>query len=230
MTDEELALAERAGHTFARPELLATALTHRSWAHENGTEDNERLEFLGDAVLQTCSTMLLMERFPDAREGELSRLRSRVVSTRALARVARELKIGPLLKLGVGEEATGGRTRARVLACAVEALLGAIFTDAGFEVCPAVVQRWIGVRIDELESDDGEGWKDPRSRLQELTQRLGKGTPTYRVVETDGPAHALVFAVQVEVDGDAVGSGLGSSKREAYRDAAEEALATMEGP
>jgi len=221
-------LATRCGHHFARPELLEQALTHRSWAHENDGDDNERLEFLGDAVLQTCSTVLLMERFPDAREGELSRLRSRVVSTRALAGVARELELGPQLRLGVGEEATGGRTRQRVLACAVEAILGAVFLDAGFGACPAVVKRWIGGRVDALQRQGHRGWKDPRSRLQELTQRLGKGTPTYRVTETDGPAHALLFAVEVEVDGEAVASGLGSSKREAFREAAEAALDAME--
>lgn len=222
-------LVARCGHAFADPALLATALTHRSWAHENDGENNERLEFLGDAVLQTCSTVLLMEAFPEASEGELSRLRSRIVSTRALASVARELRIGPHLRLGVGEEATGGRTRDRVLACAAEALLGAVFLDGGFEACPPVVEAWLGDRIDALRSQGDNAWKDPRSRLQELTQSLGRGTPSYRVIEMEGPAHALTFEVEVGVGDDVLGRGRGTSKRQAYRQAALEALGALGG-
>lgn len=222
------ALAERCGHAFHDRALLEQALTHRSWAHENGGENNERLEFLGDAVLQACSTMLLMEAFPEASEGELSRLRSRIVSTRALASVARELDVGPHLRLGVGEEATGGRRRDRVLACAVEALLGAAFTEGGFEVCPPLVERWLGRRIRTLRSQGDNAWKDPRSRLQELTQRLGRGTPAYRVVEMGGPAHALTFEVEVGVGDEVLGRGSGTSKRQAFRQAAQTALDALE--
>jgi len=222
------AIAERCGHRFANEDLLAEALTHRSWAHENGGPDNERLEFLGDAVLQTGSTVLLMDQFPEAREGQLSRLRSRVVSTRALASVARELQLGPLLRLGVGEEATGGRKRARVLACAVEAVLGAVFVDAGYEATVAVIERLLGPRIEALAAKGEAGWKDPRSLLQETSQKLGRGTPSYEVTETEGPAHALVFSVAVSIGDEVFGSGEGPSKRAACRLAAEQALERLE--
>jgi len=221
------ALQARFGHTFSDDAPLTTALTHRSWAHENGGPDNERLEFLGDAVLQLCSTALLMRRFPDAREGQLSRLRSRVVSTRALAAIGRERQVGELLQLGVGEEATGGRDRDRVLACAVEAILGAVYVDAGHDACLSVVERLIGDRIAKLAEAGDAGWKDPRSLLQEHTQREGRGTPSYEVIETEGPAHALVFSVSVTLDGEVLGQGEGSSKRDACRNAAEAALAGL---
>lgn len=227
MSAELLALETRCGHTFHDRELLRTALTHRSWAHENGGGDNERLEFLGDAVLQICSTLALMARYPDAREGELSRLRSGVVSTKALAEVGRTLRIGEVLRLGNGEEQTGGRTRKRVLACATEAILGAIYEDAGLEACHAAVRRWLGQRMQGLEAHAAIGWKDPRSRLQEITQANGGSTPSYEVREQDGPAHDLVFAVDVLLDGELLGQGLGTSKREASRQAAENALSKL---
>ena len=223
-------IAQRWGHRFADEAVLAEALTHRSWAHENGGADNERLEFLGDAVLQSCSTVLLMDRFPVAREGQLSRLRSRIVSTKALAEIGRELHLGPMLRLGVGEEATGGRTRDRVLACGVEAVLGAVFVDAGFAPCLEVVRRLLGPRIDALATQGDAGWKDPRSLLQEHVQRDGRGTPAYQVVETEGPAHALVFSVTVTVGGEVLGSGEGPSKRRAARLAAEAALTRLGVP
>lgn len=221
-------LQERVGHRFADPDRLQVALTHRSWAHENGGSDNERLEFLGDAVLQLCSTQALMARFPDAREGELSRLRSRIVSTKALAVVGRALKLGPALRLGVGEDQTGGRRRDRVLACATEAMLGAIYEEAGLPACQEAVLRWLGPRIDALEAQPGKGWKDPRSRLQELTQAGGGDTPSYRVQRAEGPAHDLVFAVDVCLGDDVLGHGEGRSKRAACRAAAEDALSRLE--
>jgi ribonuclease-3 len=216
------------GHRFRDGSRLQDALTHRSWAHENGGGDNERLEFLGDAVLQLCSTEALMARFPDAREGELSRLRSRIVSTDALAEVGRQLDLGVALRLGVGEDQTGGRRRDRVLACATEAVLGAIYEEAGLEACQRAVQRWLGPRIDALEAQPGTGWKDPRSRLQELTQADGGSTPTYRVQKTVGPAHDLLFVVDVCLDDEVLGHGKGRSKRSACRAAAKDALSRLE--
>jgi ribonuclease-3 len=221
------ALQDRLGYRFVELERLQLALTHRSWAHERGGPDNERLEFLGDAVLQTCSTVLLMERFPEAREGELSRLRSQVVSTPALAAVGRDLALGDLLQLGVGEEQTGGRQRRRVLACATEAVLGAIFLDGGLEASLDVVRRWLGPRVGALDAGAPIAWKDPRSRLQELTQSSGGATPTYLLREQVGPAHALVFVVDVLRGAEVLGRGEGSSKREASRRAAEAALCAL---
>src|SRR5690606_35543273 len=129
--------------------------------------------FLGDAVLQMATTLVLMERLPTAREGELSRLRARLVNTRALASVARELGLADALRLGVGEESSGGRTRTSILADAVEALLGAVHQDAGMDACMRIVRRWTEPRLESLEqveAPSGERWKDPRSRLQELAQ------------------------------------------------------------
>ena len=212
------------GHSFADAALLERALTHRSWAHENGGDDNERLEFLGDAVLQACSTVLLMAAFPDAREGELSRLRSQVVSTPALAEVGRVLGVGERLRLGVGEASSGGRHRQRLLACGVEAILGAIFIDAGIDACRHAVERWLGARIDALRAGETVAWKDPRSRLQEITQVGGGDAPTYVVVEQCGPPHALTFVVEARLGDRVLGRGEGTSKREASRRAAEAAL------
>jgi ribonuclease-3 len=215
------------GHAFADSGLLLEALTHASWAHENGGADYERLEFLGDAVLQLCSTKLLVARFPEAREGQLSRLRSRLVSTGALARTSRDLGLGAHIRLGVGEEATGGRERPRVLAGALEAVLGAVFVDAGFEVALALVTRWLDDPLAELEAETG-AHKDPRSLLQEHTQRLLGETPTYPVVACDGPPHEPTFVVEARVGDRVLGRGEGRSKREASRRAAEVALRAEE--
>lgn len=216
------------GHAFSDLELLQTALTHSSWVHENGGEDYERLEFLGDAVLQLCCTRLLVERFATAREGELSRMRSRLVSTHALARLGRRLGIGEALRLGVGEEATGGRDRPRLLAGAVEALLGAVFTDGGYPVASRTVSEWLAAPLDALAAEGAGAWKDPRSRLQERTQRTDGAVPTYEVTEREGPAHDPTFVVEVRVGDRVLGQGEGSSKREAARRAAEDALTNPE--
>ncbi len=222
------ALREALGHDFADESLLITAVTHASWVHENGGEDYERLEFLGDAVLQLCTTRLLFARFPEAREGELSRLRSRLVSTRALAVLGRRIGLGPALRLGVGEDGTGGRDRPRVLAGAVEAVLGALFLDGGFEVASDAVTSWMRVPLDRLAAEGPGAWKDPRSRLQERTQAAGGVAPTYAVTDRGGPAHDPTFVVEVRVGDHVLGHGEGSTKREAARRAAEEALAHPE--
>lgn len=226
------ALQERLGHRFRDPGLLRIALTHASYAHENQVEHNERLEFLGDAVLQMATTLLLMERFPTAREGELSRLRARLVNTRALAAVARELGIADALRLGVGEESSGGRARTSILADAVEALLGAVHQDAGMGPCTEIVRRWMEPRLATLEQVDapsGQRWKDPRSRLQELAQAQRRQAPQYRLLSAEGPPHDLVFTMAVELDGRLLGVGVGRSKRDASRAAAAEALTRL-GP
>ncbi|HHO51920.1 MAG TPA: ribonuclease III [Deltaproteobacteria bacterium] len=216
------------GHSFADPQLLLTALTHSSHAHENGGEDYERLEFLGDAVFQLCSTELLVERFPEAREGQLSRLRSRMVNTHALAQLGRRLGIGPALRLGVGEEATGGRDRPRILAGAIEAILGAVFTDGGYTAALALARDWLEEDLAVLETARMRGWKDPRSLLQERAQREFGETPAYGVAARGGPAHQPTFTVEVRVGQRLLGRGEGRSKREAARNAAAEALASTE--
>lgn len=218
-------MSKSLAYTFRDPALLDVALTHASHAHENqGVKDNERLEFLGDAVLQLSVTNWLVERFPDSREGQLSSLRQRLVNTKTLAALAEHLDLGAKLKLGNGEEVTGGRSRPRVLAGAVEAILGAVFIDAGYEAAELLVREWLHESVEELSNSQGSGWKDPRSMLQEWTQKkLGK-TPTYELLGEQGPAHSPVFEVAAYIDGEELGRGAGTSKRDAARLAATAAL------
>ena len=214
------------GYRFESQTLLLQALTHSSYGHEHQQPDNERLEFLGDAVLQMCATLLLVAAFPKAREGELSRLRSRLVNTDVLAEIGAAMALGECLRLGRGEADTGGRKRTRNLANGTEALLGAVYEDAGFAACQALVGRWMTPRISHLRGGGGgkHKWKDPRSRLQEFTQSQGGHTPSYDVIARSGPPHAPQFTVAALVDGDELGRGCGGSKRTAARAAAEDAL------
>jgi len=222
-------LEERLGHTFSDSSFLEQALTHTSWSHENRGEHNERLEFLGDAVLEMCTTLLLMEHFVSAREGELSRLRARLVNTEVLADIGSALGVGEHLRLGRGEEAHGGRERISILENTVEALLGAVYSDAGFAACQRVVSAWMLPRIAELDrpAERANAWKDARSLLQEHTQALVGEPPTYTVEQTGGPPHLPTFTAQVALGEDVVGRGEGKTKREASRAAAQAALETF---
>ena len=217
------------GHRFADPALLQAALTHASFAHEQGGTDQERLEFLGDAVLQLCVTEWLYERFGEAREGELSRLRQRLVSTTCLAVLGARLGLGECLRLGAGEAGSGGRSRPRVLAGTVEAVLGAVYLDGGQAAAAACVRAWLADAVEELASA-GDGWKDPRSLLQEFLQRDCGQTPIYDVVDTTGPPHERWFSVQVRMADRVLGQGEGRSKREASRRAALDALSARSDP
>lgn len=222
------ALQEHLGHRFADPTLLERALTHSSFAHEHHTRANERLEFLGDAILQASMTILLFQRFPSAPEGELSRYRSRLVNTEILAGLGAELAVGEALLLGRGENQSGGRTKISLLADATEAVLGALFLDAGFGPCLDVVSKLMASRLetlhDVIRSEGAGAWKDPRSRLQERTQRRWQRAPTYEVAAQQGPAHEPVFEVEARLDDLLLGRGRGGSKREAMRAAAVDAL------
>ena len=220
---------ETLGHRFSDPTLLQQALTHRSFAHENDTHDSERLEFLGDAILQACTTHLLHERFADAQEGTLSRFRARLVNTETLADIARSLHLGPALRLGRGEAATGGDDRTSNLADATESVLGALYVDAGFGRCLEVVSGWMEEHVVNLhaaaeEHGAGDAVKDARSRLQELTQSVWREAPQYAVVDQTGPSHAPTFEVEVRVRGQLMGQASGNSKREAAHKAAAMAL------
>ena len=217
-------LARSIGHEFKDATLLERAVTHSSFSHENRVADYERLEFLGDAVLQLATTVLLGERFPEAHEGQLSPLRARLVSTTALATLAGRLGIGPWLRLGIGEAASGGRDRPRVLAGAVEAVLGAVFQDAGYPAAEALVRTWMAEPLAGLAREEEHDWKDPRSLLQELVQSTLGETPTYDVTVQDGPPHQPRFGVVVRVGDRVLATGEGPSKREASRHAAELAL------
>ncbi len=222
------AVCEALLYTFVDEGLLTEALTHASWSNEHGGPNNERLEFLGDAVLQLCVTSLLVARFPHAGEGELSRLRQQFVRTEALAGVGRGLGLGPALRFGRGEAASGGADRPRNLAGATEAILGAAFADGGLEVARAIVHRWVESMLDAVEAESRRGFKDAKSRLQERVQRgPGSPAPRYHEVWREGPAHAPLFRVEVRVGDRALGQGSGSSKAQAEVRAAEEALAAL---
>jgi ribonuclease-3 len=205
---------------FKNQALFDQAVTHRTWAVERGGEDNERLEFLGDAVLQICVTRLLYERHPNAREGELSQTRARVVNTRQLAQVARDLGLAQAIRLGRGEETGGGRDRDRLLAGVYEAVLGALFLDAGLDAAFANVSSW----IDRATTAPTEGAKN---QLQEWAQGRKKATPVYEVEQSEGPPHAPRFVVVVRIDGEVMGRGEGRSKHLASHAAAADALSRI---
>jgi ribonuclease-3 len=212
------------GHRFARPELLQRALTHASF----GASHNERLEFLGDALLGCVIAEELYSRFPDLREGDLSRLRASLVRRESLAQIARELGLGTRLRLGTGEALSGGRDRDSTLADALEALLAAIHLDAGPESARAAVLRWFGPRLDTL--DPRVSQKDAKTELQEYLQARRQALPRYEVTEIAGEAPAPLCRVQCHVDGLAEPvRAEGRNRRIAEQDAAREALARLRG-
>lgn len=193
-TDALLSWVERHfGHRFTRPALCEAALTHRS----AGGEHNERLEFLGDSVLNLSVARVLYQVHANANEGDLSRLRASLVSGASLAQVAAELGLGEHLRLGAGELKSGGFRRASILADALEALIGAIFLDADFEVAGRSVERILGARLQSLPS--AAELKDPKTRLQEMMQGKGLAVPTYTLTAVEGDAHARSFTVSCQV-------------------------------
>ncbi len=218
-------LEKRLGYRFHRPELLATALTHRSWAHESGgAENSERLEFLGDALLGLVAAEWLFGEHPDLPEGELSKRKAFLVSQEALAHRARDLGLGAELRLGVGEERSGGRDKASLLADAVEAVLAAIYLDGGME--PA--RRVIEALLEEGAPERAGSLFDAKARLQELAQARGWELPEYALLAAEGPDHARRFTVECRVRGEAVGAGGGRSKKGAEQRAAAAALRRLE--
>jgi ribonuclease III len=203
------------------PELLERALTHRSYAYENGgLPTNERLEFLGDSVLGVIVTETLYRTHPDLSEGRLAKLRAAVVNARALADVGRTLGLGDYVRLGRGEESTGGRDKASILSDTVEAVIGAVYIDAGFDVATQVVHRLFDPVI-AAASKMGAGL-DWKTSLQELAADTALGVPEY-LIEEAGPDHQKTFTAQVRVGTAIYGSGSGRSKKEAEQQAAETA-------
>jgi ribonuclease-3 len=221
-------LAERLGHTFGDLSLLQHALAHRSWCgeQEGGAPSNERLEFLGDAVLGLIVASHTYERYPDFAEGKLAKVRSAVVNARVLAEVAGRLGVGEVLLLGRGEEGSGGRTKASILADAFEAVLGAVYLDAGWEAAQRLVLRELGQAIERAgeEPDDF----DHKSRLQEKAVRDGAGTPRYVVVGS-GPDHDRAYVAEVFLGGTLWGTGVGRSKKDAEQQAARAAWEEITG-
>ena len=198
--------------------LLERALTHRSFAYEHGgLPTNERLEFLGDSVLGLVVTDSLYRTFPDLPEGQLAKLRAAVVNARTLAAIGRDLGIGPALRLGRGEETTGGRDKSSILADTVEALIGAVFVEHGIEIASTIVHRLVDAHVETSASlGAGLDWK---TSLQELTATLGLGVPEYLVTE-DGPDHAKTFEARVRLTDGVRGYGQGRSKKAAEQAAA----------
>lgn len=218
-------LQRRLGHEFADPELARQALTHRSF----GTPHNERLEFLGDSLLNCAVATLLYERFPRLPEGDLSRLRAALVNQSSLSEVATKLELGERLRLGEGELKSGGFRRPSILADAVEALLGAVYLDGGFEAVRGTVERLLGGRLER--SDKLPVDKDPKTALQEHVQGRKLQLPRYAVQRTEGEAHDQTFTVECRVDDlGLVATGKGTSRRAAEQAAAEGVLAQLEKP
>jgi ribonuclease III len=219
-------LERRLGRRFRRRALLEQALTHRSYCHEcdPGAPDNQRLEFLGDAVLGLACAALLFHRHADQQEGDLTQARSRIASTAALGEVGARLGLGEWLRLGRGERLSGGGDRPALLADTVEALIGALYLDGGFRAAEAFIEKQVasapaGGRKRTPESSN------PKGDLQELMQKRWRINPVYRVVSEAGPAHLREFRVEVLVRGELLGTGCGASKRAAETEAARAALA-----
>ena len=218
-------LEKRIGHRFKRQDLLDLALTHRSFANEKGVPEHyERLEFLGDAVLGLVTAEWLYERHPEQPEGELSKLKAQLVSRTSLANWAEQLELGPELKIGVGEDRSGGRAKANLLADSLEALFGAIYLDAGLEAARGAILPML---------QDGEEAKavllssDSKTHLQEVSQALGWSLPDYRLVDSTGPDHSKTFVVECWLEGQRAGCGEGPSKKVAEQKAAADALAAL---
>ena len=223
------ALEALLGHAFADRALCEAALTHKSWLNEaTGTArtDNERLEFLGDAVLALVVSDLLMKRFPDRSEGELSKARAVVVSEVGLSRTAQGIGLGQWIFLGRGEDQAGGRGKASILSDALEALMGAVYLDGGLEAARRVAEQLFSEALDDVETQTRHDYK---SRLQERSQALLQATPQYRVVGQEGPDHDKRFSVTISLGGREYGRAMGRSKKEAEQNAAAQALAILEG-
>lgn len=226
MSSHELrALLEELGSPVLDPELLQLALTHRSFAYENGgLPTNERLEFLGDSVLGVVVTETLYRTHPDLSEGRLAKIRAAVVNARALADVARTIGLGEHIHLGKGEESTGGRDKASILSDTVEAVIGAVYLSGGFDVAAELIHRLFDPLL-EAAADLGAGL-DWKTSLQELCANHDLGVPEY-VIEDDGPDHAKTFTAQVRVGDGLYGNGTGRSKKEAEQQAAETAYTEL---
>lgn len=214
-------LQQRISYDFRDPVLLERALTHRSFANENKiAEHNERMEFLGDAVLSLIISERLMNLRPAAPEGELSRSRAAVVSAPTLAAVARDIGLGDFLRLGRGEDQTGGREKESLLADALEALVASLYLDGGLSAAATFIDRHFDGPIRSVR---GPG-ADFKTALQELCQERARVLPEYRVVSQTGPDHEKQFTIELSITGTVYGTGTGRSKKEAEQRAAKEAL------
>ncbi len=214
-------LEEKIGYVFKKKELLKQALTHSSFSNEqkiNKFENYERLEFLGDAVLELLSSQFFFENYPEMSEGEMTRLRSSMVCEPALAFCARDISLGQYILLGKGEEATGGRQRDSITSDVMEAVIGAIYLDGGFEQADRFVKKYI---LSDLE--DKQLFYDSKTILQEKVQKLGKNL-VYVIVDESGPEHNKMFTVEARIEGRTVGKGQGRNRKSAEQKAAYQVL------
>lgn len=213
-------LEKRIGYVFADIQLKKQALTHKSWANEQNSHfHNERLEFLGDAVFDLCVSDLLMQKYPKANEGDLSKMRASLVNTLDLAELALSLSLDKELKLGVSEMKDRGQLKPRLLACVLEALLGAVYLDGGYIPCKKLVKTLVWKQIKK-----GPVNRDYKSMLQEIVQKKFQRIPLYNMVAVTGPQHQKVFIMEVRLEQKVLGQGKGKSKKEATQFAAQEAL------
>lgn len=223
MNSETRRLQKALGYEYRDPVLLKVALSHRSYAPDN----NERLEFLGDSVLNFVIAEALYERFPEAREGQLSRLRARLVKGATLAELGREFQLGDCLLLGSGEMKSGGHRRDSIIADAVEALIGAMLLDSSLDECRVRIREWFASRLDKLSLKDTQ--KDAKTRLQEYLQARQMALPVYDVLKVEGEAHAQTFHVECQVVALATPTrGTGGSRRLAEQEAAAAAMVQLE--
>lgn len=219
---ECLEVEKALGHTFAEQTWLVRALTHRSVLRFGNKTDYERLEFLGDAVLDLVVADLLLKQHPDLREGDLSKMRAALVNTESLAQIARSISLGSYIRMSKGERASGAQDRSSILADVTEALVGAVYRDAGYEVASGCVARLLGDRVCTVTP------RDPKTELQEKLHALGWGVPIYKLEGVEGPEHAPTFISIVEIRGESYGRGRGSSKKSSHQAAAEEALTYLD--
>ena len=224
--DGFIELQARLGYTFNAPILLRQAMTHASYVHEEGLtagESNERLEFLGDAVLEVCVSDLLYRRYPALTEGKLTQRRAGLVCEPTLAGLAREIEVGDALLMGVGADQSGGREQDSILSDAMEALIGAIYLDGGFEAAQAMVNRVMTPLADKISAPP----RDYKSTLQEVLQKNSKETAVYDIIDQQGPSHNKEFTATVSHQGKVLGTGRGHSKKDAEQKAAHVALNDM---
>lgn len=220
MKSELESLYEKLNYRFKNPELLEDALSHRSF---RGNKNNERLEYLGDAVLNFVIAAALFRQNIKAREGELSRLRANLVRGETLTDLAKEFELGKYLRLGAGELKTGGAQRKSILADGMEAVVGAIYLDGGFQACETCILRWYAHRLENVETIPD--LKDPKTQLQEYLQAKKLALPVYTILALEGPAHQQSFKVECQIQGlPNKAIGLGSSRRRAEQKAAEKIL------
>lgn len=224
-------LQEKLGYTFGDRAILLQSMTHTSYGHEVFQEkpiayrDNERLEFLGDAILDVVVSDILLESYPEANEGQLSKMRAAVVNEKTLAHIARSLALQDCVRLGKGEVQTGGNNKPSILSCAFEALIAAIYLDGGFNAVYPVVRHLFSPLF--TAEQELINFYDHKTQLQEVVQARWKVTPTYQLLSTTGPDHAKVFEVEVRMNGKVLAVASGFSKKEAEQNAARAAIQTV---